>query len=40
MQGLYQELVMLGIDRSIIEQKHHENLYVAKIIVEEYNFGR
>ena len=40
MQGLYQELAILGIDRFIIEQKHHENLYVANIIVEEYNFGR
>lgn len=37
---LKKELVDLGIDREFIESKDIKNVYVAKQIVESYDFGR
>ena len=37
---LKKELIDLGLDKEVIELKNKSNLYVAKQIVDEYNFRR
>ena len=38
--NLKKELIDLGLDKEFIESKDIKNVYVAKKIVEEYDFGR
>ncbi len=39
-ENLKEELIKLGLDREFIELKNISNVYVAKQIVEGYDFGR
>lgn len=39
-QKIIEELEALGIDRKFLKQKSAHNLYSAKRIVKEYDFGR
>ena len=39
-EKIKQELIELGIEKDFIEKKDFPNVYVAKEIVENYNFGR